>query len=176
MASPDDPAPAAGTDAPPLAIVDIDGVLADVRHRLHHLQSRPKRWGAFFAAAVRDEPHQEGLALVEVLLRDHEVVFLTGRPEHLREDTREWLARHGLDGHRLVMRPEGERGPAAALKVRLLAALAAEREVGLVVDDDPMVIAAMEDAGHPTMLAGWEPRGAAGDATLRRAQEVEGRT
>lgn len=160
----------------PLAVVDIDGVVANVRHRLHHLQHRPKRWGAFFAAAVHDEPLHEGLALVEVLQRDHEIIFLTGRPEHLRDDTVEWLARHGLDGHRLEMRPEGERGPAAQLKVRILERLARGREVGLVVDDDPMVIDAMAAAGHPTLLADWEPRGAADEATLRRAQEVEGRT
>ena len=40
------------TDGRPLAIVDIDGVVADVRHRLHHLDRRPKNWSAFFAAAV----------------------------------------------------------------------------------------------------------------------------
>ena len=36
----------------PLAIVDLDGVVADVRHRLHHLEGRRKDWGRFFAAAV----------------------------------------------------------------------------------------------------------------------------
>ena len=34
--------------ARPLAIFDIDGVVADVRHRLHHLESRPKGWDEFF--------------------------------------------------------------------------------------------------------------------------------
>ena len=37
----------------PLAIVDIDGVVADVRHRLVHVQSRPKDWDAFFDASSR---------------------------------------------------------------------------------------------------------------------------
>lgn len=32
----------------PLAVFDIDGVLADVRHRLPHVQGRPKDWDAFF--------------------------------------------------------------------------------------------------------------------------------
>jgi len=31
--------------------VSIDGVLADVHHRLHHIARRPKDWPAFFAAA-----------------------------------------------------------------------------------------------------------------------------
>ena len=45
-----------------LAVFDIDGVLADVRHRLHHLQSRPQRWNAFFLAADADPLLEEGAA------------------------------------------------------------------------------------------------------------------
>ena len=66
-------------DDRPLTIVDIDGVLADMRHRLHHLHGPRKDWRAFFAAARHDEPHPEGLAVVERLREDHERVFLTGR-------------------------------------------------------------------------------------------------
>ena len=38
----------------PIAVLDIDGVLADVRHRLHHLERQPTSWSGFFAAAVSD--------------------------------------------------------------------------------------------------------------------------
>ena len=97
----------------PLAVVDIDGVLADVRHRLHHLRRRPKDWQAFFAAARHDEALPEGLAVVERLRDDHEVVLLTGRPRELEADTRVGLDEHGLGDLRLVMRPSGDRRPAA---------------------------------------------------------------
>jgi phosphoglycolate phosphatase-like HAD superfamily hydrolase len=160
----------------PLAIVDIDGVLADVRHRLHHLQRRPKHWRAFFAAARDDEAHPEGLAIVERLQADHEVVLLTGRPRELEADTRAWLEAHGLGGLRLVMRPVSDRRPAAQVKVEQLRELALGRTVAVVVDDDPDVIAAMAEAGHPTFLADWEPRGRADEDALHRAQEDEGRT
>ena len=164
------------SDARPLAIVDIDGVIADVRHRVHYVEQKPKDWKRFFAAAVDDDPHAEGLAVVAKLAEDHEVVFLTGRPEHLRDDTRAWLARHGLDVHRLFMRPEGNRGPSAAFKVRQLQRLAGRRPVAIVVDDDPVVIAAMREAGYPTLHADWEERDAQEQQTLLEAQEVEGRT
>lgn len=160
----------------PLAVVDIDGVLADVRHRLHHLRRRPKDWQAFFAAARHDEALPEGLAVVERLRDDHEVVLLTGRPRELEADTRVWLDEHGLGDLRLVMRPSGDRRPAAQVKVEQLRALASGRVVAMVVDDDPDVIAAMAAAGHPTFLAEWEPRGRTDDATLHAAQEGEGRT
>lgn len=159
-------------DARPLAIVDLDGVVADVRHRLHHLEGGAKDWDAFFAAAVDDPPHAEGLAVVARLAEDHEVVYLTGRPEACRDDTERWLDEQGLGGHRLVMRPAGTRRPAAELKRDLLADLAAGRVVGVVVDDDDLVIAAMAGAGHPTFHATWGGR----STTLHVAQEVDGRS
>lgn len=160
----------------PLAIVDIDGVLADVRHRLRHLERQPKDWRRFFAEAARDEPHPEGLAVVQRLRPDHDIVLLTGRPRHLERATRTWLARHGLDDLRLVMRPPGDSRPAAQVKVEQLAELAAGRTVAVVVDDDPLVIEAMAEAGYPTFLADWEPRADREERALRSAQEEEGRT
>jgi len=58
MAAPlSEPSP---SDARPLAVFDVDGVLADVRHRLHHLEARPQRWERFFRAADRDPVLEEG--------------------------------------------------------------------------------------------------------------------
>ena len=159
-----------------LAIIDIDGVVADVRHRLVHVQRRPKDWDAFFAAAERDPPHDQGLDLVRRLATEHEVIFLTGRPVRCRRDTLAWLERHGLGGHQVVMRPAGIRRPAAEVKVELLRKLAEGRSVAVVVDDDESVIAAMRAAGYPTLHADWEQRSASAEAALFDAQEVEGRS
>lgn len=160
----------------PLAIVDIDGVVADVRHRLHHLDRRPKDWDGFFAAAGDDPLHEEGRAIVERLQEDHEVVFVTGRPGWLRDVTERWLDEHGLGGHRLVMRPPRDRGPARIVKPQLVARLAEGRTVGIVVDDDEEVLAAMRARGWPVFHADWERRALEEEAALRRAQEDEGRT
>jgi hypothetical protein len=156
----------------PLAVVDIDGVLADVGHRLHHLERRPKDWKGFFASARSDPPHPQGLALAAELAEDHDVVLLTGRPEHCRADTEAWMAEHGVAYDLLVMRPPGNRRAAAEVKVGLLGLLAADREVAVVVDDDPAVIAAAGTAGYRTRLAPWGRPA----ESLRQAQEVEGRT
>ena len=160
----------------PLAVIDLDGVVADVRHRLRHLESKPKDWDAFFAAARDDEAHAEGLAIVDRLAQDHEIVFLTGRPAHLREATVEWLGRFGFGGHRLVMRPERDRRPAAVVKLERLEDLARERSIGVVVDDDPRVLDAARKAGYPVFVADWEARSAESTKALRDAQESEGRT
>lgn len=160
----------------PLAIVDIDGVVADVRHRLHHLEGRRKRWQAFFDAAHLDGLHEEGKAIVERLRDDHEIVYLTGRPRWLERVTLDWLDEHGLGGHRLEMRPDTDNRPAAILKVEVLRKMARGRTVAVVVDDDDRVVAAMTKAGYPTFQATWEKRAIEEQLALEAAQEEEGRT
>ena len=164
------------TDDRPVAIVDLDGVVADVRHRLRHIEKRPKDWDAFFDAARHDPPHAEGIAVVQRLEQDHEVVYLTGRPERCRADTERWLDEHGIGGHELLMRSPRDRRPAAVVKVEILRRRAAGRTIGIVVDDDDRVVEAMRRAGFPVLHADWERRDRAEQLTLEQAQEAEGRT
>jgi phosphoglycolate phosphatase-like HAD superfamily hydrolase len=154
-----------------LAVFDIDGVVADVRHRLHHLEGRHRSWDAFFSAAGHDSLLPEGAALVADLARQHDIVWLTGRPEWLREVTSRWLAEHGLPGTELHLRPAGDYRPAPRYKLDVLRRLR-PRGVAAVVDDDDAVVQAARAAGFPAVLAEWLPRA----ATLRRAQDHDGRT
>jgi phosphoglycolate phosphatase-like HAD superfamily hydrolase len=156
----------------PLAVFDIDGVLADVAHRLHHLQGRRQDWGAFFAAAPMDPPHPEGVTLAVEAARDCEVVYVTGRPEPCRQATVTWLSAHGLPQGRLMMRAARDRRPARLAKPELLRELVDGRVVAVVVDDDPEVCDAYEAAGFTVLRATWATR----SATLERAQEQSGRT
>jgi phosphoglycolate phosphatase-like HAD superfamily hydrolase len=153
-----------------LAVFDIDGVVADVRHRLHHLHP-PRSWPDFFAAAAEDPLLPEGARLVNDLAGVHEIVWLTGRPAWLRDTTADWLARHRLPGTELHLRPGRDHRPARLYKVEVLRSLAA-RQVAAFVDDDPEVISAATTAGFAAVLADWQPR----DSTLRDAQERLGRT
>lgn len=162
-------------DRPPYGVVDIDGVVADVRHRLHHLDSRPKNWDAFFAAAPGDPLLDEGAAVVAELVAGHELVWLTGRPERCRADTVRWLRQHGLPESRLIMRRTGDHRPARQVKVDALRRLAAERPVSVLVDDDERVVASARAAGFLVLHADWMPEPAARER-LHAAQEQDGRT
>lgn len=156
----------------PLAVFDVDGVLADVRHRLHHIEGRPRDWAAFFAAAAADPPLSPGLELARECAAECEVVYLTGRPERLRAVTRGWLDREGAPDGRLFMRADRDRRPARLVKAAALQRLAEGREVRTVVDDDPEVIGVLLAAGWPARLADWVVR----PASLEQAQERRGRT
>jgi len=155
-----------------LAVFDIDGVVADVRHRLHFLDSRPKDWSGFFAAAGRDTPLAEGVAMAREAIADHDLVWLTGRPERLRAVTERWLADTGLPTEPLLMRRHRDFRPARVAKLEELRRLAARQRVAYLVDDDPDVVAAVAADGYPTRLADWVPR----PGTLHAAQERDGRT
>jgi uncharacterized HAD superfamily protein len=153
-----------------LAVFDIDGVVADVRHRLHHLDGR-KSWSKFFEAAGEDTLLDAGARLVADLAREHEIVWLTGRPEWLRRTTARWLAQHELPGRELHLRPHHDYRPAPQYKLGVLRRLA-ERGIAAFVDDDDEVVSAAQAAGFPAVLADWVPRA----APLRWAQDEEGRT
>jgi hypothetical protein len=156
----------------PLAVVDIDGVLADVRHRLHHVQRQPKDWDAFFAAAVDDPVLDEGRAVADRLAEDHELVYLSGRPERCRDDTVEWFEANGLPTGRLLLRPDGDRRPARAFKLDRLVQLAGARELAVFVDDDPAVCEAARRRGFVVFAATWMEQ----QPSLYDAQERDGRT
>ncbi|MEP6695918.1 MAG: hypothetical protein ABJA34_03460 [Pseudonocardiales bacterium] len=153
-------------------MLDIDGVVADVRHRLVHLESRPKDWKAFFAAAPADSPLAEGLALAQALAAEHDIIWLTGRPERLRRVTVAWLRSHGLPTAELHMRRNGDHRPARETKVAVVRRIAAERSIAVVVDDDPAVVDALLAAGLPVHRADWVPYA----ESLRQGQQAEGRT
>lgn len=135
-----------------IAVVDIDGVLADAGHREHFVAQRPKDWDAFFAAVGADPPITAGLELVAELAREHEVVLLSGRPERTRADTQAWLAAHGVTAARVVLRPDADRRPARLFKTGALRRLAPPEQVAVVVDDDPAVVAEVTRIGYPAML------------------------
>jgi phosphoglycolate phosphatase-like HAD superfamily hydrolase len=165
----------AGPPAAParsLAVLDIDGVLADVRHRLHHLATRPKDWTGFFTAAADDPLLPGGAQLAHQLAAEHEVLYLTGRPERIRELTGRWLADQQLPPGRLLMRPDGDHRPARLFKRERLRTLANERTIASVVDDDPQVVELLRAAGIPVRLADELPYA----EPLARAQERDGRT
>lgn len=159
-----------------LLLVDIDGVLADVTHRQHHLAGTRKNWNAFFAAADADPVIEAGAEAVRQAADDgYPIVYLTGRPERLRQVTEGWLTRHDLpvSPGALQMRPHREWRPAADFKVHVVRTLASGRTVADMWDDDEAVVSALHAAGFPARVPLWaQPRSSA----FADAQDRLGRT
>lgn len=159
----------------PLAVLDIDGVLADDRHRSHHAQE--KRWGQYFHPenVANDTVWEEGRILVRSLLEaGFDFVYLTGRSDDLRDVTWRWLVLNGFPEGLLLMRPpyaqtKGTKRPVLAeFKRDILADLIQSRTV-VLYDDDPEVIRVAREAfGHEIAVhCTWHVKDA---ALVRRAE------
>ena len=144
-----------------VAIYDIDGTVADNRHRLHWIENKPEDWDGFYLTLSEDKPI---LKLIKRLKRQAKkgihIVYMTGRQEAYRKETRKWLNKHikGIK-YELIMRPHDSKLEAPKLKVRMIEDYF--RPLGLnpkdaVVefwDDDERIIAAMKQIGINAKLA-----------------------
>jgi phosphoglycolate phosphatase-like HAD superfamily hydrolase len=156
-----------------VAVFDIDGVLADVRHRLHHIESGRRDWDGFFASVSDDPALSDGCqAALQAVASGLTLIYLTGRPERCRPDTLQWLSEQGLPEGELIMRRDADRRPARVLKVEALRRIASHAQVAYLVDDDAEVVSAAADAGFAARLADWVPR----QEPLTQAQETLGRS
>jgi uncharacterized HAD superfamily protein len=123
----------------PVVLVDIDGTLADVRHRLHHIRGGGrKNWKAFFEGMDRDTPIASIIAWVQSLVPQHEIVILTGRPEQYRARTIAWLNKQQVPFDVLVMRGNGDHRPDYEMKRDVLDRVPKHR-IKLVIEDRPPV-------------------------------------
>lgn len=94
----------------PCVIFDLDGTLADGRHRLHLLPSKDyhltESWTEFNLAAVDDLPIQDNIALCNALYQQYCIVILTGRSDVAEQITRKWLSEKGVQYDELIMRKQ----------------------------------------------------------------------
>lgn len=92
-------------------MVDLDGTLCDASHRVHHVQSKPKNWDAFYAGMADDEIISSVASVLHMArLAGLHIVYLTGRPDNYRDTTERWLSDHALlpDDSSLIMRRAGD--------------------------------------------------------------------
>jgi predicted secreted acid phosphatase len=144
-----------------LAIIDLDKVVADSSERFKMALRADGRTDWKIAL----NPDNVALdvivpgavdALRQLDERGYEIIFLTGRPEKMREATEEWLAIVGAvviadDKYILRMRPDGDFTKAAEFKKRELAKIIDELkpETLIFVDD---LIDDNTDIAHTLLL------------------------
>ena len=88
-------------------IIDLDGTLCDVDHRVHHVKSKPKNWDAFNQALNQDRPHFWCIELMTAMRSyGYKIYFVTGRGENYRKMTIDWLEHHKILFDELHMRKD----------------------------------------------------------------------
>lgn len=140
----------------PCYIFDIDGTIADLTHRRHHITTKPKNWPAFHAGCVDDKPIEH----IRKLLRDihgygdgTDIVYVSGRNEAQRQNTMDWIANHGFPyayDNSLYMRADGDFRDDSIVKFELLQRLRADGwEPIMAFDDRDRVVKMWRENGIP---------------------------
>src|ERR1700752_3049479 len=93
-----------------IVIFDIDGTLADVSARQHHLMKKPKDWDSFFKGIPQDKAIKSMVRLCNILYESGiKILLCTGRREQDRAETVKWLAQEEVNYHELILRRDGDR-------------------------------------------------------------------
>jgi phosphoglycolate phosphatase-like HAD superfamily hydrolase len=123
-----------------IAIFDIDGTLADVSERVHHVRGKRKNWDAFFQGMAQDKAIRSIVRLCN-LLHDAgvRIVLCSGRGEEHRKETVRWLAREGVRYHELRLRRTGDRRSDTIAKREMLEGLD-RSQILFVVEDRSRVV------------------------------------
>lgn len=136
-----------------LILFDIDGTLADDRHRYH--LALDKRWADYFAfeRMMADGVWGLGRMLMTETLRlreqarpDNAIGYLTGRRADTVLQTRAWLLNNGfptprtMPGLKLHMKPVGLKILTPEFKAQKILELVAGFDSVVLYDDDPDVV------------------------------------
>lgn len=150
--------------------IDIDMTVADNNHRATWLTnqdiSNAARWDRFYAPTlVRVDTLIPQAAVLDRLLGDdrHEVIFVTARPEKIRQDTLDWLEKaftnFNEEQHKVIMKPNNNKGPSAPWKVEEVKKLATDGNFTFIDDNRSnreYMAKAFPNARILEPLAGWE--------------------
>lgn len=132
-----------------IILVDIDGTIANIEHRTHLIKnydSDKNDWTKFYKNCDKDTPIKPIIDMVNLLEREYEIMFFTGREEtpEVRIKTLAWLKENlnfPVLKHTLFMRAEGDRRHDTEVKPDLLrnSPIPESRVAFILEDRDSMV-------------------------------------
>ena len=100
-------------------IVDIDGTLADIGHRLEHIKKKPADWVKFYSKMHLDKPKEDVVEVIRKLSEEYFVLFVTGRIAVYKAQTLMWLDKYVVGEnltYGLYMRPSKDYRPDVVIK------------------------------------------------------------
>jgi len=87
-------------------VFDLDGTMADIKHRLFTIETKKQDWDSFRALCHQDEPIRQIIQVCQAMYKAyHYVEIWSGRAEKTRDLTEAWLEAHNVPYHALRLRP-----------------------------------------------------------------------
>jgi hypothetical protein len=118
-------------------ICDVDGTVADLNHRRHYLDQKPKNWKKFYGHISNDIPIKPVIETIQSLyVTGHRIIFCTGRPEDYRAETTAWLSKNVILPKYLYMRAKNDFRDDATIKYELLQQIRADGFDPVIAFDD----------------------------------------
>ena len=139
----------------PIVLCDIDGTLADGKHREHFTRGAQKNWDTYYSLLHLDQPIHSVIRAVHYLKEDHTVCLVSGRPDTYQRETIQWLKEHNVPWDYLFMRSGSDKREDSIIKKEILDHLPKER-IDLVMDDRPRVIRMWRENGLKVYAARGE--------------------
>lgn len=130
-------------------IFDIDGTIADLNHRLHHIANFPKDYESFHSECHNDTPIEPIINLmIDMYARGYKILLVSGRTDRVKPETVQWLKRHMVPYHKLYMRKNGDWRSDVIVKSEILDEILAKGHfINFVVDDRTSVVKMWRDRG-----------------------------
>jgi hypothetical protein len=147
---------------PQWVIFDLDGTLADIKHRLHYInRPEPKMlehdtlvddwkpdWNAFNAACEQDDyKWRIGALLTTFKQIGRSIAIFTGRDETYRAHTERWLKNKGIEYDLLKMRPAKDYRSDTIVKLEMFQQHFVPSDIWMVVDDRDKVVEMWRELG-----------------------------
>lgn len=131
-------------------VVDLDGTLCNIEHRLHHVRGEGKKnWGAFFRELDKDTPNKWCSELVDQMAERYPIVFASGRPDDHKRATETWLTKHLFSIDHLYMRCRGDhRDDTVAKEIILDFEILTRFKPLFFIDDRKRVVDLWRRRGH----------------------------
>jgi len=126
-----------------IVVIDLDGTLCNVDHRLHYVRSKKKNFTKFYAEVGNDTPNDWCLYMLSSLFHYRMIIVLvSARPKELTVETRNWLAKWNIPFHSLyLIRPSyTDSTPDVELKQAWLDKFVDKDRISFTVDDRQRVV------------------------------------
>ncbi len=148
----------------PAVIFDVDGTLADTTTIVHLVASTHPNWTGHdyvaFHEQARTIPARKGMPAVARCWSASGiiVIILTARSDLYRQYLVEWLDAQAIPANLIRMRAQNDYRPDVDVKRDHLIHLLRTYKIAHAYDDNPYVVAMLEEYGIPTThVPGWTP-------------------
>lgn len=129
-------------------IVDLDGTLADLAHREHHVRGKKKNWPKFFEGMNLDPINVWCRELIVAMqTQGYRIAIVSGRPDSYASVIREWLKTHDVQYDALHLRREGDYRSDDIVKREILHEHFKKEDILFVVDDRERVVKMWREEG-----------------------------